>query len=87
DASVGDGGDQGVAFVGGQDNAEPIMPITDNVETGTPRPKHTKKKRVTRGSESTPTASHLLKRLRADYGTTRGSTTRGKSPRVLNRLL
>ncbi|GKB76901.1 hypothetical protein Tco_0943796 [Tanacetum coccineum] len=76
DAGVGDGGDQGVASVGGQDNAEPIMPITDNVETETPGPKCTKKKRVTRGSERTPAASHPPKRLRADYGTTGGSATR-----------
>ncbi|GJR72603.1 hypothetical protein Tco_0084968 [Tanacetum coccineum] len=87
DASVGDGGDQGVASVGGQDNAEPIVPITDNVETETPGPKRTKKKRVTRGSERTPAASHPPKRLRADYGTTGGSATGGKSPSVLNRLL
>ncbi|GKE97846.1 hypothetical protein Tco_0021197 [Tanacetum coccineum] len=87
DASVGDGGDQGVASVGGQDNAEPIVPIMDNVETETPRPKRTKKKRVTRGSERMPAASHPPKRLRADYGTTGGSTTGGKSPSVLNRLL
>ncbi|GKC43192.1 hypothetical protein Tco_1060914 [Tanacetum coccineum] len=86
-ASVGDGGDQGVASVGGQDNAEPIVPITDNVETETPGPKRTKKKRVTRGSERTPAASHPPKRLRADYGTTGGSATGGKSPSVLNRLL
>ncbi|GKD53041.1 hypothetical protein Tco_1286428, partial [Tanacetum coccineum] len=39
DASVGDGGDQGVASVGGQDNVEPIVPITDNVETEIPWPK------------------------------------------------
>ncbi|GKA55451.1 hypothetical protein Tco_0754400 [Tanacetum coccineum] len=32
-------------------------------------------------------ASHPPKRLRADYGTTGGSATRGKSPSVLNRLL
>ncbi|GJS47719.1 hypothetical protein Tco_0597840 [Tanacetum coccineum] len=87
DASVGDGGDQGVASVGGQDNVEPIMPITDHVETETPGPKRTKKKRVTRGSERTPAASHPPKRLRADYGTTGGSATGGKSPSVLNRLL
>ncbi|GJR86853.1 hypothetical protein Tco_0210864 [Tanacetum coccineum] len=87
DASVGDGGDQGVASVGGQDNAEPIVPITDNVETETPRPKRTNKKRVTRGSERTPAASHPPKRLRVDYGTTGGSATRGKSPSVLNRIL
>ncbi|GKE11183.1 hypothetical protein Tco_1414734 [Tanacetum coccineum] len=87
DASVGDGGDQGVASVGGQDNVEPIVPITDNVETKTPGPKRIKKKRVTRRSERTPAASHPPKRLRADYGTTGGSTTGGKSPSVLNRLL
>ncbi|GJR73521.1 hypothetical protein Tco_0085886 [Tanacetum coccineum] len=34
-----------------------------------------------------PAASHPPKRLRADYGTTGGSTTGGKSPSVLNRLL
>ncbi|GJW53751.1 hypothetical protein Tco_0097836 [Tanacetum coccineum] len=34
-----------------------------------------------------PVASHPPKRLRADYGTTGGSTTGGKSPSVLNRLL
>ncbi|GJS13394.1 hypothetical protein Tco_0407866 [Tanacetum coccineum] len=45
------------------------------------------KKRVTRGSERTPAASHPPKRLRADYGTTGGSATGGKSPSVLNRLL
>ncbi|GJV05588.1 hypothetical protein Tco_1343244 [Tanacetum coccineum] len=33
----------------------------------------------------TPAASHPPKRLRADYGTTGGSATRGKSPSVLNR--
>ncbi|GKA82528.1 retrovirus-related pol polyprotein from transposon TNT 1-94, partial [Tanacetum coccineum] len=87
DASVGDGGYQGVASVGGQDNAEPIVAITDNVETETPGPKRTKKKRVIRGSERTPAASHPPKRLRADYGTTGGSATGGKSPSVLNRLL
>ncbi|GJZ91061.1 hypothetical protein Tco_0662988 [Tanacetum coccineum] len=69
------------------DNAESVVPITDNVETEIPRPKHTKKKRVTRGSERTPAASHPPKRLSADYGTTGGFATRGKSPSVLNRLL
>ncbi|GJU94176.1 hypothetical protein Tco_1318932 [Tanacetum coccineum] len=44
DASVGDGGDQGFDSVGGQDNVEPIVPITDHVETKTPGPKRTKKK-------------------------------------------
>ncbi|GJZ41784.1 ribonuclease H-like domain-containing protein [Tanacetum coccineum] len=52
DASVGDGGDQGVLIpFGGQ------------------------KKRVIRGSERTPAASHPPKRLRADYGATGGSAT------------
>ncbi|GJZ89646.1 hypothetical protein Tco_0661428 [Tanacetum coccineum] len=87
DASVGDGGDQGFDSVGGQDNVEPIVPITEHVETETPGPKRTKKKRVIRGSERTPAASHPPKRLRADYGTTGGSATGGKSPSVLNRLL
>ncbi|GKA74897.1 hypothetical protein Tco_0781275 [Tanacetum coccineum] len=87
DASVGDGGDQGFDSVGGQDNVEPIVPITDHVETKIPGPKRSKKKRVTRGSEKTPAASHPPKRLRADYGTTGGSATGGKSPSVLNRLL
>ncbi|GKE88385.1 hypothetical protein Tco_1565860, partial [Tanacetum coccineum] len=63
----------GVAFVGGQDNVESIVPITDHVETKTPRPKRTKKKRVSRGSERMSAASHPPKRLRADYGTTSGS--------------
>ncbi|GJX82645.1 hypothetical protein Tco_0332126 [Tanacetum coccineum] len=79
DASVSGGGDEGVASVGGPDNVEPIVPITDNVETEIPGPKRTKKKRVTRGSERTPAASHPPKRLRADYGTTGGSAT-GASP-------
>ncbi|GJX08005.1 hypothetical protein Tco_0195937 [Tanacetum coccineum] len=77
----------GVASVGGQDNVEPIVPITDHVETKIPGPKRSKKKRVTRGSEKTPAASHPPKRLRADYGTTGGSATGGKSPSVHNRLL
>ncbi|GJV45003.1 hypothetical protein Tco_1429539 [Tanacetum coccineum] len=76
DTSVGDGGDQGFDSVGGQDNVEPIVPITDHVETETPGPKRTKKKRVTRGSEKTHAVSHQPKRLRADYGTTSGSATR-----------
>ncbi|GJV81803.1 gypsy type transposase [Tanacetum coccineum] len=87
DASVGDGGDQGFDSVGGQDNVEPIVPVTDHVETEIPGPKRSKKKRVIRGSEKMPTASHPPKRLRADYGTTGGSATGGKSPSVLNRLL
>ncbi|GJX75024.1 hypothetical protein Tco_0313619 [Tanacetum coccineum] len=87
DASVGDGGDQGFDSVGGQDNVEPTVPVTEHVETEIPRPKRSKKKRVTRGSEKMPAASHPPKRLRADYGTTGGSATGGKSPSVLNRLL
>ncbi|GJW86015.1 hypothetical protein Tco_0159160 [Tanacetum coccineum] len=76
DASVGDGGDQGVASVGGQDNVEPIVPITDHVEIETPGPKRTKKKRVIRGSKRTYVASYPPKRLRANYGTTGGFATR-----------
>ncbi|GKA41775.1 hypothetical protein Tco_0734435 [Tanacetum coccineum] len=87
DASVGDGGDQGFDSVDGQDNVEPIVPIAGHVETKIPGPKRSKKKRVTRGSEKTPAASHPPKRLRVDYETTGGSATRGKSPSVLNRLL
>ncbi|GJS15351.1 hypothetical protein Tco_0409823 [Tanacetum coccineum] len=87
DASVGDGGDQGFDSVGGQDNVEPTVPITEHVETEAPVPKRTKKKRVIRGSERTPVVSHPPKRLRADYGATGGSATGGKSPSVLNRLL
>ncbi|GJU26601.1 hypothetical protein Tco_1165222 [Tanacetum coccineum] len=87
DASVGDGGDQGFDSVGGQDNVEPTVPVTEPAETEIPGPKRSKKKRVTPGSERMPAASHPPKRLRADYGTTGGSATRGKSPSVLNRLL
>ncbi|GJW90599.1 hypothetical protein Tco_0168152 [Tanacetum coccineum] len=87
DASVGDGGDQGFDSVGGQDNAEPTVPVTESVETEIPGPKRSKKKRVTRGSERMLAASHPPKRLRADYGTTGGSATGGKPPSVLNRLL
>ncbi|GJY14607.1 hypothetical protein Tco_0385029 [Tanacetum coccineum] len=79
DASVGDGGDQGFDSVGGQDNVEPTVPVTEPVETEIPGPKRSKKKRVTRGSERMPAASHPPKRLRADYGTTGGSAT-GASP-------
>ncbi|GJR60093.1 hypothetical protein Tco_1502255 [Tanacetum coccineum] len=75
DASVGGGGDEEVTSVGGQDNAKPNVPITDNVGTEIPGPKRTKKKRVTRGSEMTPATSHPPKRLRADYGTAGGSAT------------
>ncbi|GJU92160.1 hypothetical protein Tco_1304583 [Tanacetum coccineum] len=87
DASIGDGGDQGFDSVAGQDNVEPIVPVTEPVEAEIPRPKRSKKKRVTYDSEGLPVASHPPKRLRADYGTTGGSATGGKSPSVLNRLL
>ncbi|GJR91804.1 hypothetical protein Tco_0215815 [Tanacetum coccineum] len=89
DAGGSGGGDQEVASVSGHGNVEPIMPTTDNIvaETEASGPKRSKKKRVTRGSESTPAASHPPKRLRADYGTTGGSAAGGKSPTVLNRLL
>ncbi|GJW92986.1 hypothetical protein Tco_0172658 [Tanacetum coccineum] len=83
DASVGDGGDQGFNSVGGQYNVEPIMPIIEHAETEIPGPKHTKKKRVIRGSKRTPAASHPPKRLRADYGTTGGSATGGPSVRFV----
>ncbi|GJQ98128.1 gypsy type transposase [Tanacetum coccineum] len=75
DAGGSGGGDQEVASVGGHGNVEPIVPTTDNIvaETEASGPKRSKKKRVTRGSESTPTASHPPKRLRADYRTTGGS--------------
>ncbi|GKC23354.1 hypothetical protein Tco_1025504, partial [Tanacetum coccineum] len=75
DASVGDGGDQGFDSIGGQDNVEPTVPVTEPVETEIPGPKRSKKKRVTRGSERMSVASHPPKRLRADYGTTGGSAT------------
>ncbi|GJS01662.1 hypothetical protein Tco_0318170 [Tanacetum coccineum] len=87
DASVGDGGDQGFDSVGGQDNVEPTVPVTEHVETEIPRPKRSKKKKVTRGSEKMTAASHPPKRLRVDYGTIDGSATGGKCPSVLNRLL
>ncbi|GKA65199.1 hypothetical protein Tco_0764906 [Tanacetum coccineum] len=87
DASVGDGGDQGFDSVAGQGNVEPSVPVTEPVEAEVPKPKRSKKKRVIYDSEGLPVASHPPKRLRADYGTTGGSVTGGKSPSVLNRLL
>ncbi|GJU59502.1 hypothetical protein Tco_1237268 [Tanacetum coccineum] len=69
DASAGDGGDQGFDSVGGQDDVEPSVPVTEPVGTEIPRPKRSKKKRATRESERMPAASHPPKRLRADYGT------------------
>ncbi|GJT97957.1 hypothetical protein Tco_1093475 [Tanacetum coccineum] len=82
DASVGDGGDRVFDSVGGQDNVEPTVPVTEHVETEIPGPKRLKKKRVTHESEKMPAASHPPKRLRADY-----RTTGGKSLSILNRLL
>ncbi|GJT65921.1 hypothetical protein Tco_1017401 [Tanacetum coccineum] len=75
DAGGSGGGGQEVSSVGGHGNVEPIVPTTDNIvsENEAFGPKRLKKKRVTHGSESTPTASHPPKRLRADYGTTGGS--------------
>ncbi|GJX64263.1 gypsy type transposase [Tanacetum coccineum] len=70
DASVGDGGDQGFDSVAGQDNVEPTVPVTEPVEAEFPRPKRSKKKRVTYDSKGLPVASHPPKRLRVDYGTT-----------------
>ncbi|GKC99664.1 hypothetical protein Tco_1169939, partial [Tanacetum coccineum] len=84
DASVGDGRDQGFDSIAGQDNVEPTVPVTEPVEAEIPRPKRSKKKRVTYDSEGLPTASHPPKRLRADYETTGGSATGGKSPSILN---
>ncbi|GKA68086.1 hypothetical protein Tco_0768003 [Tanacetum coccineum] len=63
DISVGDGENQGFDSVGGQDNVEPTVPVTEPVETEIPRPKRSKKKRVTRGSERMFAASHPPKRL------------------------
>ncbi|GKC96699.1 hypothetical protein Tco_1162141 [Tanacetum coccineum] len=77
----------GFDSVGGQDNVEPTVPVTEPVETEIPRPKRSKKKRATRESERMLAASHPPKRLRADYGTTGGFATGGKSSGVLNRLL
>ncbi|GJW41832.1 hypothetical protein Tco_0070631 [Tanacetum coccineum] len=89
DAGGSSGEDQEIAFVGGHDNVEPIVPTTNNVvaEIEAPGPRRSKKTRVTHGSEGIPAASHPPKRLRADYGTIGGSAVEGKSPSVLNRLL
>ncbi|GJZ04013.1 hypothetical protein Tco_0537288 [Tanacetum coccineum] len=56
DASVGDGGDQGFDSVAGQDNVEPTVPVTEPVKAKIPRPKRSKKKRVTYDSEGLPVA-------------------------------
>ncbi|GJT32397.1 hypothetical protein Tco_0922816 [Tanacetum coccineum] len=83
------GGGQEDASVAGHGNVRPVVPITDDIvaEADVSRPKRSKKKRVIRGSEGTPAASHPPKRLRADYGRIGGSTAGGKSPGVLNKLL
>ncbi|GJW98854.1 hypothetical protein Tco_0180662 [Tanacetum coccineum] len=83
------GGGQEDASVAGHGNVRPAVPITDDIvaEADVSRPKRSKKKRVIRGSEGTPAASHPPKRLRADYGRIGGSTAGGKSPGVLNKLL
>ncbi|GJZ68800.1 hypothetical protein Tco_0632350 [Tanacetum coccineum] len=77
------GEDVGGSSDGGQDDAsigrlghvEPIIPVTCDVfaETGSSRVKRSKKKRVVRESEYTSAASHLTKKLRADYRKTSGS--------------
>ncbi|GJV17724.1 hypothetical protein Tco_1363047 [Tanacetum coccineum] len=77
DASVGDGGDQGFDSAAGQGNVEPSVPVIEPVEAEVPKPKSFKKKRVVYDSEGLPIAVHPPKRLRADYGTTGGSVTRG----------
>ncbi|GJU98190.1 hypothetical protein Tco_1327461 [Tanacetum coccineum] len=75
DASVGDGGDQGFDSVGGQDDVEPTVPVTEPVGTEIPRPKRSKKKRVTRESERMPAASHPPIDLRLIMGLGWGSAT------------
>ncbi|GKG58681.1 hypothetical protein Tco_0594451, partial [Tanacetum coccineum] len=47
DASVGDGGDQGFDSVAGQGNVKPTVPVTGPIKAEIPRPKRSKKKRVT----------------------------------------
>ncbi|GJY09024.1 hypothetical protein Tco_0377209 [Tanacetum coccineum] len=61
----------------------PSVPVTEPVEAEVPKPKRSKKKRVVYDSEGLPIAAHPPKRLRADYGTTGGSVTGGKSLSVL----
>ncbi|GJY13605.1 hypothetical protein Tco_0382914, partial [Tanacetum coccineum] len=89
DVSGSSGKGQEKASVGSHGNVELIVPVTDDVvaETGSSKVKRSKKKRVIRESEDTPSASHPPKKLRADYGKTSGCSTRGKSPSVINRLL
>ncbi|GKD07377.1 hypothetical protein Tco_1187062 [Tanacetum coccineum] len=86
---VSGGEDQEGASTGGHGNVAPVMPTTDNIEieTGAPRPKRSKKKRLVRRREGTPAATHPPKRLRADYGRPSGPTVVGKSPSALNMLL
>ncbi|GJZ28596.1 hypothetical protein Tco_0573243 [Tanacetum coccineum] len=70
------GGGQEDSSIAGHGNVRPVVPITDDIvaEADVSRPKRSKKKRVIRGSEGTPAASHPPKRLRADYGRIGGST-------------
>ncbi|GKC78177.1 hypothetical protein Tco_1128951, partial [Tanacetum coccineum] len=56
DASGGDGRDQGFDSVGGQDNVEPTVLVTEPVETELPGPKLSKKKRVEPTVPVTPPA-------------------------------
>ncbi|GJW61484.1 hypothetical protein Tco_0110819 [Tanacetum coccineum] len=87
DGSGGEGQEDVSVAVHG--NVRPAVPITDDIvaEADVSRPKRSKKKRVIRGSEGTPAASHPPKRLRADYGRIDGSTAGGKSLGVVNKLL
>ncbi|GJY50892.1 hypothetical protein Tco_0441739 [Tanacetum coccineum] len=87
DASIGGGVDQGLDSAMGGDYAGTFVPVTEPVVADIPRPKRSKKKRVTYDSEGLPVASHPPKKLRADYGDTGGSATGGKSLSALNRLL
>ncbi|GJW61479.1 glycerophosphodiester phosphodiesterase GDPDL7 [Tanacetum coccineum] len=68
-------------------NVEPSGLLQNLLKQKVPKPKRSKKKRVVYDSEGLPITAHPPKRLRADYGTTGGSVTGGKSPSVLNRLL
>ncbi|GJT46200.1 putative reverse transcriptase domain-containing protein [Tanacetum coccineum] len=63
-ASVGDGRNEGVASVGGQDNVEPIVPITDSVETEIPG--HKPDYGTTGGSATGGKSPSVLNRLLQD---------------------
>ncbi|GJY81989.1 hypothetical protein Tco_0494740 [Tanacetum coccineum] len=54
------------------------IPFSQLSVFGSAKPHAFKKKRVIYDSEGLPVASHPPKRLRADYGTTGGSVTKGK---------